>query len=232
MALKTKVTAAEYAELSEAHQELYVEDGDEYKLDLEGDPPGDGKTAKLNALLKKSQKATSDLKAQLAAESEKLTEAEKALEEAKEAGGAKDDLAAQVAKLNKDLATEREKREASEAAVARSKFESMARKAAVAAGISGQAIPDVLTHLRTQRGMKLVENEILDGEGTTLTEALDSMRKEQPYFFKESKGGKTPPGKKTPPVPDKTVTHADLSTPEGRKALREGKAVYEPPADD
>ena len=193
--LKFNVTAEEYEKLAESLQSEYkqVEDGDGYELDLDGGIPG---LEKANDALNEFRtnnrslhKQVKDLQADLEKAKEDAAEAKKAAEEK-----GKDTVNARVAALEKKVAAAEAAQANAEQKVKDATFNTAVRKAAKAAGVADAALDDATEHLRNRRGMRLQEDDqVLAEDGTTLKEALASMRKEQGYFFGKSSGAGTPP---------------------------------------
>ena len=106
----------------------------------------------------------------------------------------KNSVEARLARMEKLLAGETEKRQAAERRVADTEFNRIVRKAATAAGVPASALEDATDHLRNRRGMRLEGDAVQAEDGTTLKQALRTMKKEAPYFFAASSGAGTRPG--------------------------------------
>ena len=218
------LTSEEHAALPDVLKSEYqAAEAGGYELALDGEIPT---VVAVNAKLKEFRANNSSLLKERDSLKADLSAAKKA---GAKAGEGKKTFETRLAAMEQRLQEADQAREAAEARVQEAEFSRMAREKATKAGVQSGALDDALLHLRTRRGMKLDGGEIVAEDGTTLDDALGSMRKEQAYFFAESGGAGTPPGGRRPATPTKVA-----SDPLGKDldAVIAGEAKWDPHGGD
>ena len=165
MALKRTLTAAEYDGLADGLRDLYVADGDGYRLDVEPDATADTPPAADDDRLGRLETMVAGL-------------VNRKPDKAKPASA---ELTARVADLETQLQTER-------ATAAREKANAIVSREATRLGVLPGAVDDVLARAASAGFALQDDGGVTSDDGTTIAAYVGGLRKTSAHLFRQPTG--------------------------------------------
>ena len=192
MALKKRLTKAEFEELPDALKSEYVKDGAGYRLDLEDEDPDEDPDEDEDEDEDEDPDEDEDEDPDEEADAKKIARLERELRAAKRSGRSVGKLQRELRKIQKDLKRERSARR-------EERYLGAIRDHLSTREVASGHLEDVIARIR-RAGLELQEDGTVarvddDGETLTLEDYVDQLeQKDAPRLFGQPQGSSTVPG--------------------------------------